>query len=115
MIKKILNNPTLWNLSRYFLDITWGLYRKRIAFLQDLGIFSDNPSVLDIGCGIGLFADITKGHYVGIDSNYQVINCANKREVVSGILKRMLRRLSVLRRCSIIMVVSINNSEDSTC
>jgi hypothetical protein len=28
-------------------------------------------------------------------------------------ISRMLRRLSVLRRCSIIMVVSINNSEDS--
>ncbi|OHB58193.1 MAG: hypothetical protein A2173_03565, partial [Planctomycetes bacterium RBG_13_44_8b] len=79
MIKKILNNSTLWNLSRYFLDITCGLYRKRIAFLRDLGIFSDNNSVLDIGCGTGLFADITEGHYIGIDSNCHSINYANKR------------------------------------
>lgn len=80
MIEKIVHYPALWHLSRYCLDFTCGLYRKRKAFLRTLGIFTNNPSVLDIGCGTGLFANVTEGDYIGIDSNYNIIECAKKKE-----------------------------------
>jgi|GEM_PF-4547552 SAM-dependent methyltransferase len=80
MLHKILGNPVAWDLSRYLLDLTCGLYKKRNLYLRNLRIFKDNPSVLDIGCGTGLFANITNGYYVGIDSDVHSINRAQRKQ-----------------------------------
>lgn len=79
MIDKVLDNVWLWDLSRYFLDLTCGLYKKRIGLVKNLDLLKDTFSVLDIGCGTGLFAEITNGHYVGIDSNCRSIERAKRK------------------------------------
>jgi SAM-dependent methyltransferase len=79
MLHKVLASPFIWDLSRYLLDLTCGLYKKRIQLLKDLAIFKDNPSVLDVGCGTGLFAEVTGGYYVGLDSNIRSINRAKSK------------------------------------
>lgn len=79
MLHRVLENPFIWDLSRYFLDSVIGLYKKRIQLLKDLDIFKVNPSVLDVGCGTGLFAEVTRGYYVGIDSNIRSINRAKSK------------------------------------
>ena len=80
MLNSILDNPLVWDSCRYVLDITCGLYRKRISYLRNLDIFHYNPSVLDIGCGTGLFGDVTKGCYVGIDIDCQSIQYAKRKK-----------------------------------
>jgi len=80
MLDKILDYPPLWDLSRFFLDLTCGLYRKRIALLKASGLVKDNASVLDIGCGTGLFAEVTQGDYLGIDLNHRSITRAMKKK-----------------------------------
>lgn len=97
MLNKMLNNLCLWDLSRHLLDLTCGLYRKRISFLKDTGLFRDNPSVLDIGCGTGLFAGITRGRYVGIDMDSRSIERAKKKRYKEEKIFRCIN-LSVLRK-----------------
>jgi len=79
MFQKILHNPILWDSSRYLLDLTCGYYPKRKTFLKNLGVFRDNPSVLDIGCGTGLFGEVTEGPYVGVDIDCQSIQYAKTK------------------------------------
>lgn len=69
---KILDNPTIWEIGRTCLDLFFGLYRKRINKIKEWGLFDKNYSVIDIGCGIGQYCNLTKGKYLGIDlqSNY---------------------------------------------
>lgn len=80
MFNKILENSYVWDLSRYALDLTCGLYNKRNSYLKSLDIIKDDTSVLDIGCGTGLFADVTDGYYVGIDLDYQRIRRAKQKK-----------------------------------
>ena len=80
MLDKILDSPRLWDLSRFFLDLICGLYRTRMALLKSSDLFKNNPSVLDIGCGTGLFAEVTQGYYLGIDSNHRNIMRAMKKK-----------------------------------
>lgn len=119
MLDKMLDNPWLWDLSRYFLDLTCGLYRKRTAFLNGLGLFKDNPSVLDIGCGTGLFAEITQGYYVGIDSNCRNIERAEEKRYKEEKIFRCAD-LSVLRKekamFDVILIVDvIHHLNDREC
>jgi len=97
MFSRIFNNLYLWDLSRYFLDLTCGLYKKRIKFIKDLELFKDTYSVLDIGCGTGLFAEITHGYYVGIDSNSRNIERANKKSYKEAKIFRCID-ISVLEK-----------------
>jgi len=74
-----MDNPVVWEMSRRFLDIYLGLYRKRLDILREWGCLRGDPSVLDIGCGIGQYANISKGKYLGVDLNEKYIKYARKR------------------------------------
>lgn len=73
---KLLDNPFLWELSRYTVEATLSLYKKRIGLMNDWGLLAANPTVLDVGCGTGHYAHITDGEYLGIDLNEQYIERA---------------------------------------
>jgi SAM-dependent methyltransferase len=75
----MLDHPVVWEISRLALDLSFSLYRKRVAVLRQWGILSDDPSVVDIGCGIGSYADITRGEYLGIDQNCRFIDYARRK------------------------------------
>jgi cyclopropane fatty-acyl-phospholipid synthase-like methyltransferase len=74
----LLENPMVWRVSRYWLDKTFGLYRKRISQMRSWGILEGAPSVLDIGCGIGHYAILTQGRYLGVDLSEKYIRLAKR-------------------------------------
>jgi SAM-dependent methyltransferase len=78
-ILSVLDIPFFWNLSRHILNITTGLYWKRFRRLKQSGLFEDNPSILDIGCGVGWFANISSGNYFGIDTDTRMLGYAQKK------------------------------------
>jgi 2-polyprenyl-3-methyl-5-hydroxy-6-metoxy-1,4-benzoquinol methylase len=69
----ILGSPRVWHMTRIGLDAVFGLYRKRIALLREWGLFGKEVSLLDIGCGTGVYANVTRGAYLGIDNNASYI------------------------------------------
>jgi SAM-dependent methyltransferase len=75
----VLDRPLVWEASRAGLDITFGLYRRRRALLARWGLLDGDPTVLDIGCGIGQYASLTGGRYVGIDLNCPYVEHARRR------------------------------------
>jgi SAM-dependent methyltransferase len=81
---QILDNPIIWEASRRLLDIYLGLYKKRTDTLRKWGCLQSNPSVLDIGCGIGQYADISNEKYLGVDLNERYIKYARKRHQKSN-------------------------------
>jgi SAM-dependent methyltransferase len=74
-----LDNPWLWEASRLLLDRGLGLYQRRLRLLHEWGVLAGQPSVLDIGCGIGQYAQASEGPYLGIDLNSRYIEHARKR------------------------------------
>jgi len=76
---RVLQNPLVWEVSRIGLDLTFGLYRKRSRTMQNWSLLDDNPSIVDIGCGIGQYSDVTRGNYLGIDLARDFIDYASKR------------------------------------
>jgi len=74
-----LDHPVIWEVSRIWLDLAFGLYRKRMNLMRAWGILEGHPSVLDIGCGIGQYATITEGDYLGVDLNDRYITYARRR------------------------------------
>src|SRR5205085_1697418 len=75
----VLNNPITWEVTRIGLDLIFGVYRRRVKLLHRWGLLDSNPSILDIGCGIGQYSTITKGRYLGVDLNEPYINYATQR------------------------------------
>jgi SAM-dependent methyltransferase len=75
----VLDRPLVWEASRAGLDLAFGLYRRRRALLERWGLLDGEPSVLDIGCGIGQYASLTSGRYVGIDLNCPYVDHARRR------------------------------------
>jgi SAM-dependent methyltransferase len=75
----LLDRPLLWEASRVTLDLGFGLYRRRRALLTRWGLLDGEPSVLDIGCGIGQYASLTDGRYVGVDLNCPYVDHARRR------------------------------------
>jgi SAM-dependent methyltransferase len=73
-----LDNPVVWRTSRWLLNLTFGLYRKRFHQLRRWGVLEGDPSVLDIGCGIGQYARITRGPYLGVDLHERYVRCATR-------------------------------------
>jgi len=76
---RVLENPVIWEASRIALDGAFGLYRKRVRVLEDQGALASEASLLDVGCGIGQYADAVSGRYVGIDLNERYIAYARRR------------------------------------
>jgi 2-polyprenyl-3-methyl-5-hydroxy-6-metoxy-1,4-benzoquinol methylase len=76
----VLNRPVIWRSSRIGLDLTIGLYRKRIKAMRKWGLLQNDSSVIDIGCGIGQYARITGGEYLGVDLNEPYIAYAQTRK-----------------------------------
>lgn len=75
----VLDRPLVWEASRVGLDLAFGLYRRRRALLAHWGLLDDDPSVLDIGCGIGQYASLTRGRYLGVDLNCPYVDHARRR------------------------------------
>lgn len=75
----VLDRPLVWEASRAGLDLAFGLYRRRRAVLRRWGLLRGEPSVLDIGCGIGQYASLTSGRYVGVDLNRPYVEHARRR------------------------------------
>lgn len=75
----VLDRPLVWEASRAGLDLAFGLYRRRRAVLREWGLLEAEPSVLDIGCGIGQYASLTSGRYVGVELNCSYVEHARRR------------------------------------
>jgi SAM-dependent methyltransferase len=75
----VLDRPLVWEASRVGLDLAFGLYRRRRALLARWGLLDGEPSVLDIGCGIGQYASLTRGRYLGVDLNCPYVEHARRR------------------------------------
>lgn len=76
---RILDHPVVWEISRRGLDLVFGLYSKRIRKLREWDLLRDDPDVLDVGCGIGFYASITHGRYLGVDMQPGYIEHARAR------------------------------------
>src|SRR5262249_6961182 len=76
---QLLNNPIIWESSRIGLDFAFGLYQKRYDVLRRWKVLENNPEILDIGCGIGQYSQITQGKYLGVDLNDRYISYATRR------------------------------------
>jgi SAM-dependent methyltransferase len=74
-----LDRPLVWEASRVGLDLAFGLYRRRRALLARWGLLDGEPSVLDIGCGIGQYASLTNGRYLGVDLSERYVEHARRR------------------------------------
>jgi SAM-dependent methyltransferase len=77
---RVLDNPLVWNASRAGLDLAFGLGRKRIARMREWGLLENWPSVIDVGCGTGSYARMTRGRYLGMDRNERYIQYARSRQ-----------------------------------
>lgn len=75
-----LDNPWAWSAVRHGLNFTFGLYRRRFRLLKAWGVLAGAPSVVDIGCGVGQYASITTGPYLGVDSCERYIAHASRRD-----------------------------------
>lgn len=75
----VLDRPLVWEASRVGLDLAFGLYRRRRSLLARWGLLDGEPSVLDVGCGIGQYASLTRGRYLGIDLNRAYVEHARRR------------------------------------
>jgi SAM-dependent methyltransferase len=74
-----LDHPFLWRMSRFGLNLALGLYRKRYQTMRRWQVLAEDPSVLDIGCGIGQYATVTNGDYLGLDLNSRYVRYAQRR------------------------------------
>jgi SAM-dependent methyltransferase len=75
---RLLDQSFVWFSLRYGLELAIGLYGKRVAWLRQRGVLEGSPSVIDLGCGIGQYAGITEGRYLGIDLNRRYIDHASR-------------------------------------
>lgn len=76
---KILDNTIVWELSRSSLDIFFSLYRKRIDKMKNWELLEKDISIIDIGCGIGQYSNMTEGRYLGIDLQPKYIEYCMKK------------------------------------
>jgi len=76
---QLLDHPHLWETNGTLLDAAFGLYRRRIELMRAWGVLQGSPSVLDVGCGTGRYAQISSGEDLGVDGNVQYIQYAMRR------------------------------------
>lgn len=75
---KLLDIPIVWKIFRFVLEIFFGIYKKRLALLNQCGITSTS-SIIEIGCGDGEFSRFFNGLYVGVDNCESYINAAKSK------------------------------------
>jgi SAM-dependent methyltransferase len=116
----VLDNALVWNALRLGLDASFGLYRRRVALLQSWGVTAGSPSVLDVGCGIGQYASLTDGEYLGVDLTPRYIQHANKANAAHS--NREFRVADVetlslegLSFDLVLMVDFLHHIDDTTC
>ncbi|MBI4385708.1 class I SAM-dependent methyltransferase [Candidatus Parcubacteria bacterium] len=85
----ILDNIFIWRMFRSALDLGWGLYRKSFAIFQEFGI-TPEMSIVDVGCGTGYYAELTRARYVGLDFNERYL--AEARRVHGSSNREFLNR-----------------------
>jgi len=117
---RLLDNPMIWEGSRRAIDLAFGLYRRRMRVLQAWGVLEGGPSVLDIGCGIGQYAEITTGDYLGVDLMPKYIDYATRR--ARGATNRSFRCADVgtlvdeHREFDIVLMVDfLHHIDDESC
>ena len=71
-----LDNPAVFHAARYALVGGQGITRRLLA--EHLSV-REGETVLDVCCGVGEFADVVDGSYVGIDLNERFIGQARRR------------------------------------
>src|SRR5258708_472929 len=82
MFGQLLNKPVIWEKSPGGLDVSFGLYQRRFNVMHTWHVLDNNPDVLDIGCGIGQYSQITTGRYLGLDLNNRYIAYASRRHPI---------------------------------
>jgi 2-polyprenyl-3-methyl-5-hydroxy-6-metoxy-1,4-benzoquinol methylase len=116
---QILDHPVVWEISRYALDIGFSLYRKRVRMMHEWGILSDAPSIVDVGCGIGSYAEITKGRYLGIDQNCRFVEYARRKHKRPNQSFRCINATTLVKEQSAfelaLMVDFLHHLEDEQC
>lgn len=75
----VLNSPLVWDASRWALDLSMGLYRKRFEIVRRWNVITEGSSVLDVGCGTGHYSRLAQGRYLGIDLDERYIAFARSR------------------------------------
>jgi len=65
-LESSLTAPCIWGIFRRALDFCFGFYQKRRSIIQSFGI-TERSSIIDIGCGIGQYSQLTRNTYLGID------------------------------------------------
>ena len=71
---KILDNAVMFNLVRTITDSR----SHNLSMIKKELSAKKNEKILDIGCGLGNFSQVTGSRYIGIDSNKSFIRFANK-------------------------------------
>jgi SAM-dependent methyltransferase len=116
---QILDNPMIWETSRIALDLAFGLYRRRMELLRSWSVLEGQPSVLDIGCGIGQYADVTCGEYLGIDLEPRYIEYARRRRGRPGRTFRCADVASLVEEQRsfdlVLMVDLLHHLDEKTC
>lgn len=75
----MFDNAIVWRVLRTILDITCGLYKNRFQKLFKEWKIKKDCTVLDIGCGIGQYSNITSSKYLGVDLNSKYIEYCKKK------------------------------------
>lgn len=118
-MKQLLANPLIWEISRIGLDAAFGLYRKRVRLLREWGLVQNSPSILDIGCGIGQYASVTDGMFLGVDMSQAYIEYARKRHRRPNQTFRCASVADVLKERStfdlVLMVDFLHHLTDEEC
>lgn len=77
-LKSSLVAPRIWSIFRRVLDFCFGFYQKRRSIVQSFGV-TEHSSIIDIGCGIGQYSQLTRSTYLGIDLSAPYIERATKQ------------------------------------
>jgi SAM-dependent methyltransferase len=116
----VLDNAMIWQALRLSLDSLIGLYRQRVSLLHSWGVLADRPSVLDVGCGIGQYASVTEGAYLGVDRTERYVDRARRlnadhpnREFRAADVDTL--RLENLQFDLVLMVDFLHHIDDQTC
>jgi 2-polyprenyl-3-methyl-5-hydroxy-6-metoxy-1,4-benzoquinol methylase len=118
LLNAVLDQPAFWDASRVALDLAFGLYRKRFTLLRKWGLADAGLTVLDVGCGIGHYATMTSGAYLGVDHDPRYIEYARKRHGQPGHTFRCMdvARIGECPRTDVVLIVdALHHLSDAVC